>query len=124
LEGGYCVNDEITKHLEMIQAVISRHAWSSFAYKGWFVVVIAALGALAASEATPRYLIVALVATLTFWGLDAFYLRQERLFRELYDAVRRNAPNHLEDGPFTMNTRPYVDQVDSWWRTCWSRSVA
>jgi hypothetical protein len=49
-----------------------------------------------------------LLPVVAFWGLDAYYLRQERLYRKLYDAVRRG------DGsvePFSMNAQPYAGEV-------------
>jgi hypothetical protein len=110
------MNDHTIKHMELIQAVITRMAQNSFALKGWSVIIVAALFALSSSEADGRFAVLALFPALMFWGLDAYYLRQERLFRKLYDAVRGDNP----PAPFTMNTSPYVGQVASWWRTAWS----
>jgi hypothetical protein len=55
-----------------------------------------------------------------FWGLDAYFLRQERLFRKLYDAVR--VPESPVE-PFSMNTRPYLDAVESWIDTALSLTL-
>lgn len=117
------MNEHTIKHLELIQAVITRLAQNSFAYKGWSITIVAALFALGAKEANPQYLLVALLPTVAFWGLDAYYLRQERLFRKLYDAVRRAAPTDLEGNPFSMDTSPYTGQVATWWGTCWSKTI-
>src|SRR6266705_3956662 len=35
-----------------------------------------------------RFALVALIPALAFWGLDAFYLRHGRLFRQLYTLNR------------------------------------
>ncbi len=118
------MTEPVMKHLDLIQAVINRLAQNSFAYKGWAITLVAGIFALAAArDASPRFLLVALLPTLAFWGLDAYCLREERLFRKLYDAVRRAAPADLEDGPFTMNTSPYTAQVQTWRRTCWSKTI-
>lgn len=79
---------------------------------------------MAATTANPRFLLVALLPALTFWGLDAYYLRQERLFRKLYDAVRKGTPTDPGMGPFSMDTSAFNGQVASWWRTCGSKKVA
>ncbi|TAJ80103.1 hypothetical protein EPO44_18900 [bacterium] len=117
------MTEQTIKHLELIHAVITRLAQNSFAYKAWAVTLVAALFALGAKEASSQYLLVALLPAIVFWGLDAYYLRQERLFRKLYDAVRTAAPVDLERNPFSMDTTPYRDQVASWWRTCWSKTI-
>ena len=79
---------ERIEHLKMIQAVITRMAQNSFLIKGWTVTLVAALFALAANDSNPALVVIALVPTVGFWLLDAFFLRQERLFRALYDSVR------------------------------------
>ena len=79
-------------HLEMIQGVINRMASNSFMLKGWAVTLVAGIFALAAKDADKLYFIITYVPIFVFWGLDAFYLRQERLYRRLYDMVR----NHSE----------------------------
>jgi hypothetical protein len=119
------MNEQTIKHLGFIQAVITRLAQNSFAYKGWSITLVAGIFALAVKEASLQYplVLVALLPTVAFWGLDAYYLRQERLFRKLYDAIRAAPQADLEANPFTMNTSPYDTQVPSWWSTCWSKTI-
>ncbi len=76
------------KHLEMIQAVINRLASNSFRVKGWSVVLVTALLALGAQNGSARMALVSLIPVLVFWGLDGYYLSQERLFRALFNCVR------------------------------------
>lgn len=127
--------DEKVKHLELIQAVISRLAQNSFALRGWAVTLVAAIFALSAKGANQWYFLIALIPALTFWGLDAYYLRQERLFRKLYDTVRALDPEELLNNPFSMDTLPFTfpdfpetladeeQQVESWLSTCWSKTI-
>lgn len=112
------------KHLGMIQEVVKRLAGNSFAYKGWAITIVAALFALGAKEANATYILVGLLPALAFWGLDAYYLRQERLFRALYDGVRKMGQAEWEADPFTMNTLPYVPVVKSWLDTVFSKTIA
>lgn len=107
-------------HLQMIQAVIARMASNSFLIKGWSVTLVAALFALAAAGPNARFVYVAGFPALMFWALDAYFLRQERLFRKLWDQVRtadENEPN------FSMDTRRFTDEVDSAWLVAWSKTL-
>jgi len=112
------------KHLELIQGVIDRLANNSFAFKAWAIVLVAAIFAFAAGDADPIFLLVALIPALAFWGLDAYYLRQERLFRALYDAVRKDDEAVAADGPLSMATAAVADRVAGWWGTAWSTTIA
>ena len=96
--------EDVTKHLELIQGVITRMAGNSFLLKGWTVTIAAALFALAAAKSDQRLAILALFPTLSFWGLDAYYLRQEKLFRKLYDELRLASTEELSKvEPFSMS---------------------
>jgi hypothetical protein len=82
--------------------------------KGWTVTLVAALFALAAKDANCKFAIVAILPALCFWGLDAYYLRQERLFRLLYNE------SFVQDSKvpvYSMNTNECAGSVDSWSKT-------
>ena len=76
-------------HLQMIQAVVMRMAGNSFMVKGWTVTLVTALFALAAADVNRFFVYVACLPAVMFWVLDAYFLRQELLFRKLYDHVRK-----------------------------------
>lgn len=76
------------KHLELVQNIIARMANNSFMLKGWAVTLVAGIFALAGKDADKLYFLVAYVPVVVFWGLDAYYLLQEKLYRSLYDKVR------------------------------------
>ena len=77
------------KHLELVQGVINRMTSNSFMLKGWAVTLVAGIFALAGKDTDKLYFLVAYVPIIIFWGLDAYYLLQERLYRSLYDKVRQ-----------------------------------
>ena len=99
------------KHLEFIQGVVNRLASDSFRLKGWAVVLIAALFVLLVGEGRIELAAIGIVPVLLFWGLDGYFLWQERLFRALYDHVR-GLDDHAVD--FSMDTRAL--------RTDWNRT--
>lgn len=76
------------KHLEFIQGVINRLAANSFHMKGWAVVLVSAILVLVAREEHIEFAYIGFVPVIVFWGLDGYFLRQERLFRDLYNKVR------------------------------------
>jgi hypothetical protein len=101
---------EQIKHLEFIQAVVARLGNGSFLIKGWTLTLVAAFFGLSTDKLSWRLAATALVPIIGFWLLDAYFLRQERLFRRLYDDVRvlgGSVP------PFSMDTRPYAAEVKS-----------
>ena len=74
------------KYMDLVQGVINRMASNSFALKGWAVTLVA---------------IIAYIPIIVFWGLDTYYLWQERLYRALYNKVRKMEDEKID---FDMNT--------------------
>ena len=119
------MEESVVKHLEFIQSIINRMSNNSFLLKGWNVTVSSAILALIISNPNPLFAIVALLSSLSFWGLDAYYLRQERLFRSLYDDIRVSvtARKAKKIDVFSLDTDKYEVQIPSWFRTLWSKSI-
>ena len=80
--------DEIQVHLQMIQGVVTRMGTNSFFLKGWGVILVAALLALAANTDDSLVFVLTYLPILAFWGLDGYYLWKERQYRDLYNHVR------------------------------------
>jgi len=112
------------EHLKLIQAAATRLGNICLLCKVGTVVLATWILTVAARLAAPDYLLMAFVPAVAFWGLDGHYLRQQRLFRKLYDAVARQTPSEWEDAPFSMDTSAYSSEVASWWHTCRSRTIA
>ena len=119
------MTEDFRKHLEFIQSIVARMAGNSFLLKGWSVTVTSGLFALSAKDNNPVFAFVALFPSLVFWGLDAYYLRQERLFRKLYDtlisATSDKSPETIE--MLSLDTTAFRKQVPGWFRTLFSASV-
>lgn len=99
------------KHLEFIQAIVSRMAGNSFLLKGWAVTLITALFALSSKDTDQDYTLVAYLPLVVFWALDGYFLCQERLFRALYDYVRAVEESKID---FSMDTRGFGSCRNSW----------
>ena len=104
--------DNKLKHLEMIQRVVNRLASNSFRIKGWTVVLVAALVAVLAREGKIEYAHIALFPVLLFWGLDGYFLWQERRFRSLYDNVRSKGESDID---YSMDIRPLPKTARNTW---------
>ena len=93
------------KHLEMIQAIIKRMASNSFHLKSWSVILVSALFALSARNSNIYYIYLAYFPAIAFWILDGYFLWQEKLFRKLYDKVRKFPENEIN---FSMKTSEFM----------------
>jgi hypothetical protein len=100
------------KHLELVQGVINRMAHCSFLLKGWSVILLSGLVALAAKETNPLFVYLAYLPVIAFWILDGYYLYQERLYRKLYSEVRQTSP---EDIDFGMNASRFKGADKATW---------
>jgi hypothetical protein len=122
------IEDRRVKHLEMIQAVIGRLGNDSFLVKGWAVTIVGAFLGFAVSAKNCHLAIAGVIPALLFWGLDAHFLRSERLFRALYDGVRSR---RQDIDPFYMaaTSHDFVSSLppqhaSSWWSTLWRPTLA
>ncbi len=87
LEAG---SEAVQAHLTMLQAVIQRMATNSASCKTWCVTLVSAVLVIVADKGKPQYVWLALVPTLLFLILDAYYLGLEWSFRNAYnDFIRK-----------------------------------
>jgi|SRR5919108_5575112 hypothetical protein len=119
------MEEAFTKHLEFIQNIINRMSNNSFLLKGWNVTISTVVLSLMISVTNPLFVVIALFSSLSLWGLDAYYLRQERLFRLLYEDLQKSILHKKSKGVelFSLSTKKYDSQVPTWFRTLWSKSV-
>lgn len=110
--------DEKIAHLGFIQGVINRMAANSFLVKGWTIALVAALLAIAADKITFSYLLIVLVPVLLFWGLDTYYLIQEKLYRELYSETAQKTSTD-----FNMNASGFKVKIPSFCKVASSLSI-
>ena len=107
---GITDKDIIHKELDLIQDVIKRMAANSFQVKTWTMGIVTAVLAFKNEEVfsagkTPSHAgiaitLVLLLPILCFWILDGFFLKTEKIYRNLYQWVITNrelAKDHLYD---------------------------
>jgi hypothetical protein len=106
--------------MEFIQGVINRLSTNSFLLKGWSVVLVSALFALSASDSNSAFIFLAYIPAIIFWGLDGYFLWEEKKFRALYDHVR-NLQEHEID--FSMDTSGVKDKANGWAAAVFSKTL-
>jgi hypothetical protein len=75
----------VQAHLAILQAVIQRMATNSSSCKGWCITLVAAILVVVADKGKPQLAWIALIPTLLFLALDAYYLALEKAFRNSYN---------------------------------------
>ncbi len=83
-----------------IQNIINRMATISFIIKGWTVAV---LGIILLLSGTRYQALIAVFVLLIFWYLDAYFLRQKKTYRVLYNEIVEKKLN-TGDEFFDMRT--------------------
>lgn len=111
--------DNKIKHLEFVQAIITRMNLNSFLIKGWVVTLMAAVLAISTTknaELVPflNYFIIPI-----FWILDSYYLSQERKYRSLYNDIRKKANTEID---FNLDVSSDTEKRNRWRSSFLSRT--
>lgn len=117
------MSTEQLKHLEFIQAVITRMNANSFQIKGWTVTIVSALLAIFASTKNHNFILAGIFPNIVFWFLDSYYLQQERKFRGLYNDVAEVSDCPKQIKVFEMRLDLYADGEYSFWSSLTSITV-
>lgn len=100
--------EKVVKHLEMTQAVINRLGRNGFWIKSWSIILIVATMVLIANHEiqNPYFVLALILPAIGFWILDGYFLRQERLFRQIYDKIRVQPDTDFEMNPMKHRDKP------------------
>jgi hypothetical protein len=121
------LSDHQIKHLEFIQAVVARLGNNGFLIKGWAITIAGAFLAFGVNRDKWQLAAAGLAPTFLFWILDASFLRNERLFRHLFDAARRGnvevffmgatGPSYVKEVEKQFNEGAAQENIASRWAT-------
>lgn len=78
------------KHLDYIQAVVTRQSAASASVKGWLLPVVTAVFGFALTQHVWLLALLGMFLITVFAYIDANYLRSEKAYRTLYNAVSRS----------------------------------
>ncbi len=109
----------LMKEVDTIQSIIKRMANNSFLIKGWTITLVVATLLLKGIE---DLIFIAIIPLLVFWVLDSYFLKQERMYRELYTWVTEN---RLKSDEFILNmdASRFESNVHSVFRTMRSKTL-
>ena len=102
------MNENKIAHLGFIETTIERMANNSAAIKGWSMGIVAAIlgvGIISGDKLTQYrwlFFVCALLMSLVMWGLDTFYLYQEKLYRNLYSLIKDKKDDEVD---YSMDAR-------------------
>jgi hypothetical protein len=97
--------DNKYKHLMMIENIVNKMGSNAFMLKGWTVTLVVGIFALSGKETNSSFLYIAYIPIVLFWILDIYYLRLERIYKEIYNIVRRKSDDNID---FDMKRDSYV----------------
>ncbi len=102
-------------HLEMIQGVINRMGANSLQCKTWSMMLFSAMAVVLFqtndAEKAMYICFIVMFMLLVFWVLDAWYLKMEKQFRHLYNAVRKEPfPPDNDNNVYRMDFKQYPEK--------------
>lgn len=96
---------ELHKEIDLIRSCITRMSDNAFHLKEWYIsLVVIALTLLVGQECKLSIIgIFMFGVTIVFWGLDAFFLKTETLYRWKYEWVISERPKRNWDNVYDLN---------------------
>lgn len=99
-------NEELYKEIDLVQTCIERMARNSFMIKGWALTIFAGVIALLKEQVFTSPVVVicsVIIPYLCFWYLDAYFLRTEKCYRQLYRWIIENRKAGIDDFQYDLN---------------------
>jgi hypothetical protein len=111
------MDEDKRKHLEFIQNIITRFNSNSFQIKGITVALLTGLFAVYATTPKVLFILIGIPPLIIFWGLNSFYLLNERKFRGIYNDIT-GLTNYNRVNSYEMPVKKYTKnknkQFDYW----------
>lgn len=108
------------KEIDLIQSIIKRMANNSFLLKGWVLSLVAIV---LATKDDVLSIAASFLIIVAFWYLDAYFLRQERLYRALYSWIIKNRNEGSDEFLYDLNTTRFSKDVSNVVRTMFSHTL-
>lgn len=105
------------KNLEMLQTLITRMAGYGASFKSYCITVTTGVIGFGLTLRSPALAGLALLPVFAFAVADAQYLRVERRFRSLFDAVRKQGWDEMPAFDISLETVPqptFLSAATSW----------
>jgi hypothetical protein len=109
----------LIEEIKIVQDIIKRMASNSFSIKTWTITLIVST---LLFRGNSHHTFIAFLPLFAFWFLDAYYLQQERLFRQVYNWVIKYRLEN-DDELFNVNPMRFKDKVQSVLQIMFSVSI-
>lgn len=96
----------VQTHLGIIQGIIQRMAANSAFCKGWCITLVSAILVIMADKGKPQYVLLSIIPTVLFMGLDSYYLALEKMFRQSYNDFVKKLHTGAITAPDLYDTIP------------------
>ena len=117
--------EDFRLYISLIEEIISRVANNTFIIKGWTITVISVLLTLRDSLKTDFGIYIIIIAVDgAFCFLDCFYLRKERLYRNLYsEVIKCSKDKDCKIDYYNLNTKLYTNRRTRYINVICSKSI-
>lgn len=110
----------VQAHLNVTECVIQRMASNSASCKAWCITLVSAILVIVADKGKPQYALIAIIPTVLFFILDAYYLALERMFRQAYNSFI----NKVHKGKVVVSDLYAVTPAGNLFKTFWSSLIS
>ena len=117
--------EDFRLYINLIEEIIKRMANNTFIIKGWAITVISALLTIENSfKANFRIDMIIIVVDGAFCFLDCFFLRKERLYRNLYaNVIKCSKDKEMQIDYYNLNTKLYTNRRTRYINVIFSKSI-
>ncbi len=113
----------VQAHLTITQSVIQRMASNSASCKAWCIGLVSAILVIVADKDKPQYGLIAVIPSILFFVLDAYYLALEKRFRTSYNSFIDKLHGGQVVASDLYAVVPAGDAFDAFWAAVRSVSV-
>lgn len=109
----------LIEEIKLVQDIVKRMNGNSFLIKGWTLTLVVAALTFKVDYKIANQIPVACIPLIMFWFLDAYFLWQEKLFRELHCWITSNrlqTSEHLYD----FSTKRFEKDVPNLFKVAFS----
>jgi hypothetical protein len=116
---------DVQSYLDTLQNIIARMATNSSNCKTWCITLVSAILVVIVDKKIPNYTLIAYIPVFLFLLLDAYYLAQEKAFREIYNTFVTNLHAGIATSQdlFMIRPLPGGDIAGALFQAIWSFSI-
>lgn len=112
--------DSKRHHLALIRSITTRMFAGAFLVRTWSVLIVGALLAITENPEHARFAWLAVFMAIAFWMLEAFLVRERRLFLKIFHRVQNMKESELD---LSLDTTPVRSEADAFRSVLFSKAL-